>query len=177
MKPSKIGELTMGEVFGEIGIINSCPRTASVVARDYGLYGELLDDDVESLFYNHPILEQQMRKQIYSYSDKLRFFLMQALKRVDFMEQAPDDFLLNIAYTMYGNNYEKDEQVFGLNTLSDTMYIVFSGVVSIETEFDSVKAPFVIERLGRGSVLNAHAFLVEDNLDTIGKVISPATLY
>ena len=45
------------------------------------------------------------------------------------------------------------------------MYLVQSGTVEIVT-YDDFKRPFIIERLGRGAIINHRSFLLKDEADT-----------
>ena len=60
------------------------------------------------------------------------------------------------------------------------MIIVQSGLLEIETVMDlrtANETRFVIERLGRGSVINALAFLVEDRIDFTIRAATKSVIY
>ncbi len=47
------------------------------------------------------------------------------------------------------------------------MFIIESGIVKVVTKFDKRRPDeFVIERLTRGAIINAKAFLIKDDVDT-----------
>jgi CRP-like cAMP-binding protein len=56
------------------------------------------------------------------------------------------------------------------------MYIIFSGMIEIFTIMDN-GTEFIIERLTSGSVINPTAFLIEDEIDTIFRAGSTATIF
>lgn len=73
-------------------------------------------------------------------------------------------------------SYEKGEKLFSTGDTSETMYIIYHGVIEIVSTMDS-GVDFEIERLYRGSVINHRSFLLNDEIDVTGKTSSNAQLF
>jgi CRP-like cAMP-binding protein len=56
------------------------------------------------------------------------------------------------------------------------LYVIFSGMIEIFTIMDN-GTEFIIERLTSGSVINPTAFLIEDEIVTIFRAGSTATIF
>lgn len=101
---------------------------------------------------------------------------MQALRRVDYLQDAPEDLLTDIAFNMEAETLEKGVTIFNVDDISSIMMVVFSGLIEIISVMDN-GTEFPIERLGRGSIVNAHSFLIEDKLDAIARCGTTSTIY
>jgi len=164
-----VRQLQSGDFFGEVALLYNCHRTATVRSNNYGLYGKITKEDTTKLFKMHPILQNRMESlAMVRYDDSLRLFLMQALRRVDYFEDAPDDMMTDIAFNMKSESLEKGSTIFNIEDISTVLIVVFTGLVEIISLMDN-GTEFPIERLGRGSVINPHSFLIEDKLDAIAR--------
>lgn len=61
---------------------------------------------------------------------------------------------------------ERGKYLYKIDTNSEEMYVLQSGLVEITHKMDRGKNEFVIEKLYRGSVVNHHSFLMNDGIDT-----------
>jgi hypothetical protein len=61
---------------------------------------------------------------------------------------------------------EANSFLYLLNTCSEEMFVIQSGLVEIYHSFDKGKGEFVIEKLYRGSIVNHNSFLMNDGIDT-----------
>ena len=78
---------------------------------------------------------------------------------------------------MKKRTYEKDSLLYELDTNSEEMYVIQSGMVEIVHTMDKGKEEFVIERLYRGSVINHNSFLMSDGIDTDAKCKTTVTVF
>jgi len=72
---------------------------------------------------------------------------------------------------------EKGSLLYKLDTFSDEMYLIQSGVVEISHNLKNLKEDFLIERLYRGSIINHNSFLLNDGIDTNAKCQGTVSLY
>lgn len=70
-----------------------------------------------------------------------------------------------ILYSMERQYFEKGALICRKEEIATQMYLVQSGTVEIVT-YDDFKRPFIIERLGRGAIINHRSFLLKDEADT-----------
>ena len=72
---------------------------------------------------------------------------------------------------------EANSYLYQLDTNSDEMYVIQSGLVEIYHSFDKGKGEFVIEKLYRGSVVNHNSFLMNDGIDTNAVCRNTVSIY
>jgi len=77
---------------------------------------------------------------------------------------------------MKKKNIEKGQYLYQLDTDSEEMYVIQSGLVEIVHKLDKGEE-FVIERLYRGSVVNHNSFLMNDGIDTDAKCKTTVSVY
>ena len=73
-------------------------------------------------------------------------------------------------------SYEKGSLVYQIDTNSEEMYVLQSGLVEIVHKMDKGEE-FLIERLYRGSIINHNSFLMNDGIDTDARCKTPVSLY
>lgn len=71
---------------------------------------------------------------------------------------------------------ERGNYVYKMDTTSDEMYVIQSGIVEICHTQDNGEE-FIIEKLYRGSVINHNSFLMNDDIDTDARCKSTVTLF
>ena len=83
----KTNILTEGDHFGEISLIYGCPRTATVISRNFSTLGSLSYDryrDVTNEFFE---LEYYMKNYIFTqYHDDQKKFLINIISEFDFLQ-------------------------------------------------------------------------------------------
>lgn len=115
------------------------------------------------------------------YDDDLKLFLVEALRKIDYMSHLQDEILAHLAYTFAGEKVEKDSFLFSPDVednllKNDEMAIIFEGQVEIYLELDSGQK-FTIDYLSRGSVINPHAMLTERPYHICARTCKPTTYY
>ena len=111
------------------------------------------------------------------YDDDLKLFLVEALKKVDYLSELDEVTLCHLAFKCKGEIIEKDCMLYSAGDHEDCeaspeeqqkmlkrheLAIIFDGKVELFTKMDGGK-DFSIEYLPRGSVLNAHNLLPKRN--------------
>ena len=63
--------------------------------------------------------------------------------------------------------YEKDHLLCKKDDIATKMFIIQDGIVEVACKYaPKIEEQFVIERLGRGSIINHRSFMLEDDADT-----------
>ena len=86
-------------------------------------------------------------------------FLRGCLKIVDYLQKAHWKTIANLAFSMSFKKYEVGDVLFNTKDKCEKMYIIMHGLVEIHMECDTEF--IIIERLGTGTVINAHNFISE----------------
>lgn len=77
---------------------------------------------------------------------------------------------------MKPESLEPGSAIFHAGDPATFMFIIMNGVIEIMTTMDG-RTDFVIERLSRGSAINPVGFLIEDEIDVSGRVVSNTNVY
>ena len=72
-----------------------------------------------------------------------------------------------IIHSMERVTYEKDHLLCKKDDIATKMFIIQDGIVEVACKYaPKIEEQFVIERLGRGSIINHRSFMLEDDADT-----------
>ena len=83
-------------------------------------------------------------------------------KLVEYLDQAPNDIILELIWRCSKEKFEKDSLVLKKDSTIEDIYFIEEGKVELSTEFEG--NPFVIEKLGPGSVINYRAIFLRDSM-------------
>ena len=97
-------------------------------------------------------------------------FLRSRLREIDYMEHASFKTLNKLAYRMKHISYESNKELFKVNDLCDSMICVVNGLVEVKMNFDNERT--VVERLGKGTLINCWNFIVEEELQLTATIAS-----
>ena len=100
-------------------------------------------------------------------------FLRSCLKNIDYMEHASLKTLNKLAFRMKHVPYEINNEVFKPNDICDNMICVLNGLIEVKMNFDNEQT--VVERLGKGSLINSFNFIVEEELQLTATIASKNT--
>ena len=100
---------------------------------------------------------------IYTYDDDLKIFLMESLKRIDYLSKLKDSILIEITYNMQPMLKEKGSILYKADEdedemVTDELVIIFDGSIEIYTVMDA-GSEFSLEILPTGSIMNPNNFL------------------
>lgn len=74
--------------------------------------------------------------------------------------------------------YEKDVLLIKKDDVADRMFVIQEGIVEVACSYDSkIEQQFVIERLGRGSIINHRSFMLKDEADTDFKCMTTVSVF
>jgi len=96
-------KLVKGAHFGEIGLLYSIKRTATVRATKYNTIAELSKRNFRNLINTYPSLRKRMRKFTSKYNDVFKKYLLGILENIPFLANLKDvdeDAFREIVYFM-----------------------------------------------------------------------------
>ena len=69
---------------------------------------------------------------------------------------------------MERQTFEKGSILCKKDEVADRMFLIQDGIVEIASKYDRRREDqnFIIERLGRGAIINHRSFLIQDDADT-----------
>ena len=127
----KVNTLEPGDLFGEVAIINSCKRTASVTANNYSTISNL---DKETFFYvfsKFPDAYNALKKGRKRYQDEWKIFMKDNLRYIDYIKKCKEDTIEEITYYLKEQMYSAGDMIFRSGSPIDKVYFVASGEVDI----------------------------------------------
>ena len=165
-KPDRI--LQDGDHFGEISLIYNCKRTATVESCNYGTLASLKKENFlelqNSTFEN---IIEVFKKQICLYDDEVKMFLAFAMEKISYFKYLKLLTKQEIFHSMERVTYEKDALLCKKGDIATKMFVIQDGIVEVACKYaPRIDEEFVIERLGRGSIINHRSFMLEDDADT-----------
>lgn len=174
--------LRSGDMFGEVSLIFGCRRTATVKAKQYCECAYLENKEFHQLMNAHPVVKQYLIKNILnSYDDELRIFLVTCLKEIDYLAKQPEETLVHLSMTMVAMQNDKDSYLYNADDCfnkrgTDKMIIVYAGKLVYQVRIDD-KTEINLDNLEKGSILDAHNFLVGRPAQASVKCLSAVTYY
>ena len=153
-------------------------RTATVVSNHNGMYGRLGREDTEQILFEYPQIAMRVKESLTALGDRVRIFLFTALRHIDIFKRCTGKCLMIICFAMHAHSVPADKVLIREDEEANNMLVIQHGLVEVSTLVESRSDQrLVIERLGRGAVINAHAFLVGDRIDFRVKTITKVTYY
>ena len=180
--PGVVRTLSCGNYYGEISPMFNCKRSATVMARNYGTYGELDKEAMRTVMAEYPRFMVFMWESIMSiYDDDLKIFLFENLCNIDYLKPiaaAHPAIITHLGFCMEAQFNEAGEHLFWENKSIgvDELIIIFDGVVELYSQMDS-GTDFTIEHLSKGSILNAHSFVVLRSMPISARFAVNTTYY
>ena len=183
--PQTKGEknLKAGDFFGEISLLFGCRRTATVKAKQYCECACIKKQEFLQLIANHNIFKQYLTMNIMKeYDDELRLFLVNCLKKIDYLSEIGEDILTHLSMHMISQQADKDSDLYTASNIfkkteSIEMAIIFSGRLAITTNLENANNDVVIEYIEKGAILNAHNCLTEREHFATVKCLTAVTYY
>ena len=151
-----------GDHFGEIGLLYNCPRTATVIARNYNTMAKLRKDRFRDLVSQFPEFLEFLKKHSYRYNYKRKTFLMDALQKIPYIQGQSKEIMNKLMYSMELQLMDKGEILLKPGDDTNYFYIVESGCIEFVTEFEGNE--FILEFLSQGSLINYHVVFSSDQV-------------
>lgn len=100
-----------GEFFGEISLVYGCNRTASVLAVKYSTLAVLTKADYKFIKSEFPDLDEEFKKRIYLYDDRLISFIKESIQKVPYLmkDQIGNDALHDVMFNLNVKKYKKGD--------------------------------------------------------------------
>jgi len=146
MEDVEVCILGPSDFFGEVALYHDTFRTASVMAANYGACGLINLKGLHQLTVNYPKLKKVLMMQMLHYDDGVRLFLNTALRRIDYLKDAKEETISNLAYAMKNEWVEANSIVFEPGDKSEVLFLIHNGAVDIITTMDN-GTEFTIESL------------------------------
>ena len=161
MRDYEVRMLKESDYFGEVSMAHDSVRSATVTTKNYCTIGKLQVDTIYEMCSNYPFFKESIMDNITRYDDQLKIFLMTALRDIDYLADIDEETIQAIALSMKFDWLEPGIVIYEPGDIQMCMSIIQTGQVELTTVMDSDEK-IVLERLGRGAILGAYTFLVED---------------
>jgi len=167
-QPKPVTYLIDGDHFGEIGMIFDSKRTATIRSENYGTLAMLKKVHYTELCKTFDSMAPLFKKQIFKYQDEQTAWLMIEMDKIDYFKSLSLLTKQELIYRMERITFEKGSLICKKDTEVDKLYLVQQGIVEVAVVYDHRMSDqyFVIERLGRGAIINHTSFMGEDLADT-----------
>lgn len=134
-QPHIIKHLMQGKYFGELALLYNTTRTATVRSVGYSTIGELGKSDFIQLTSNYPDAIHTMKRASKCYKDPWKAFVTQALRRVPYFKNLPDDVITLLMYSLHSKSLDSDTMLFTEGSVAENLYIVAEGSFNIYFDF------------------------------------------
>ena len=157
-----------GDHFGEIGMIFDGKRTATVTSVNYGTLAKLKKSDYVELTKTFENFTSEFKNQIYKYQDEQTVWLTIEMNKISYFRSLSLATKQEIMFSMERLTYEKGSKICEKDVVADKLILIQQGIIEVAVKYDRRRDDqyFVIERLGRGALINHRSFMVEDDADT-----------
>lgn len=154
--PRPVTYLIDGDHFGEIGMIFDSKRTATVQSENYGTLAMLKKVHYLELAKTFDSFATLIKKNIFKYQDEQTMWLQIEMEKIDYFAGLSLFTKQELLAKMVRKTYEKDALLIKRGQLADSLILVHQGLVQVSVKYDRRRPDdlFVIERLGRGAVIN-----------------------
>ena len=145
-----------GDHFGEIGMIFDSKRTATVRSENYGTLAILKMSQFIELSKTFELFSSLFKKQIFKYHDPLTTWLFMEMEKIQYFKNLSLITKQELIYSMERHTYEKGSFLCKTDVKVDRLYLIQEGIVEVAIKYDRRRDDqnFVIERLGRGAIIN-----------------------
>ena len=96
------------------------------------------------------------------YKDPRICFIAEMIKRIEYLDNVPDDILFDLIFSMKYISFEKDSNVLSKNQRITSIQFIEEGIVEVWTSFDG--NVFRIDTLGPGTVINYRSVFLRDQM-------------
>lgn len=78
--------LCEGDHFGEISALYDCPRTATIIGRNYNIMSYINYNSFKHILSEYPEYHNSLLSHVYSYTDERKKFIYRAVKSIDYFK-------------------------------------------------------------------------------------------
>jgi len=107
-----VNVLGPGDHFGEIAMLYSCPRSATVVSENYITCSKISRQKYNELLTYYPSFNNKIREHIKYYCDPLKIFLEISINQIDFFKNLGKLIKNEIIFNLRVLNLDKGKYLF-----------------------------------------------------------------
>lgn len=164
---SNVRTLHEGDHFGEVSLVFGCKRTASVVSNNYCTLASLCKPQFTELNNQFENMTNAFKKHACLYDDDIKMFIEKEMDKVPYFRRLSVMTKNNLYFGFTRQTFEKGHFLCKRDAIAQNLILIAEGVVEASCAFDRrVKQQFIIERLGRGAIINSQTFMLNDDEDT-----------
>jgi len=105
-----------GDYFGEVAFMYKCKRTSTVKAKLYATLGCINHEIMTEMLRDFPDFKNHLKNDIVKiYDDDLKLFLTNALRKIDYLANVPDEILVQLAYVCNFEIKEKGSVLYNMD--------------------------------------------------------------
>lgn len=129
------------------------------------------------LYVQFDSLISAFKKHVVTYDDDIKVFKERECNKIPYFRTLSILTQLELIFAMERETYEKDYFICKKDEIAHNMFVIHEGVVEIVSTYDRKGSRFVIERLGRGAIINPSSFLLKDDSDTDFKCLTTVSAF
>ena len=150
----RVRELKQGDYFGEVSLLYSTTRTATVKSSNYCTLAQLNRKSFADLCNNYPEIMFKMKQRVLKYDDPWKKFKTAVLSRVDYFKDYADDpeFLEEIHLSMEEEYVDKGIEIAGPDQDMKSIFFLVEGRADIVV-FDKEGNEHVLDVLNQGDLI------------------------
>lgn len=138
----------------------NCPRTATVISRNYVTSAYLSQNAFRSITNEFPQLLVDLKKSIYKYKDPRKKFFWRVLLQISYLKKMPLDLFHQIYHSFRQHYANQGDVILAEGSDTDNIIVLEKGHLEVYCAPDGNR--FVIENLFPGSVFGYRAIFLED---------------
>jgi CRP-like cAMP-binding protein len=162
--------LKNGSHFGEIALLKSCKRTATVTSKNYSTLAAMNKMNFDELVQRYPDVKEAFNRFIMiSYNDKWKKFQKRALRNIDYLNSPNinDPIIEELLYKLEPITVSKDTFIFKAGTPCKDIHIVTSGELDVYVNNNNKDT--YLDTLYTGWVIGSYSALTSEYYAITGK--------
>lgn len=152
--------LVEGNMFGEISLLYNCPRTASIISKNYNTMGSIVESKLKDLLGEYPELKIMLEKNVFTYNEPKKNFYFQNLLKVDYFKGISLQNFHKLFFRFEPITLDPGDVLLYEGDDTNQLFVVEKGLLEMYVELDNHE--FVLEYLRPGSVLNHTVVFMTD---------------
>lgn len=139
-QPHRGKHLTLGQHFGELALLYSRPRSASVLAASHVTLAQLSKGQFQLLLDKYPKARILFEEKAIKYNDHYQQFLKKTLRRCPFLKSLKRESLNRVIYRLPVERYEGQTYLYKEGDIVDKVVFILDGLIDIYVPFNDYKA-------------------------------------
>jgi len=156
--------LDEGQHFGEISLLYNCPRTATVISRNFNTMGRLSYDRYREVISEFADFQKYLKTYIFiHYKDERKEFLLKMISQIEYFKGIlTSNSSHDLIFQLKSVTKQEGEMILREHQLIEELYIIEYGCVEVFTECEGHE--YIIDRLYRGSIINSISIMRSDSM-------------